>query len=231
VDLGYLSENVLIAIPVLDEEKNIAKLLFEINTNFPYLQILVVDDGSKDRTVKSAQTFNCEILKHPINKGKGASIKAALSFAHINRFTWLITIDGDNQHPPENIKHFLELIKNESIDLIIANRRDRRGKMPIHRQLSNAVTSILISILGGGIRIKDSQCGYRAYRVEDFHVFATTQLGFHFESETLLKALKSNLNIAEIEIATIYANQKSSIRLLKETITFIKLLLHYIIYS
>ena len=230
-DFNDIRKNVLVAIPALNEEAHLPKLLFEINKYFPYLMTLVIDDGSKDKTAKIAQSFNCELIKHPFNQGKGASIRSALKFAYENKFTWLITIDGDNQHPPNKIHHFLEYIKKENVDLIIANRGDRHGKMPLHRQLSNGLTSIIISLIGGGYRINDSQCGYRAYKVQRFHSLETTQFGFHFESEILLKALRLKLKISEFEIDTIYTNQKSSIHLVKDTISFIKLVLHYLFYN
>ena len=228
-DFGHLQNDVLLAIPALNEEDNISQLLFDINAEFPFLKILVVDDGSVDKTSIIAQSFNCNLVKHPTNMGKGASIKSALKFAFKKNYKWLITIDGDNQHPPKKIHQFLELIEQNGVDLIIASRRDRRGKMPFHRQLSNGLTSIIISLLGGTKRIQDSQCGFRAYKVGFFRCLNAQQLGFHYESEMLIKALRAGLDIKEFDIDTIYSNQKSSIKLVKDTCSFVKLIFKSII--
>lgn len=200
-------------------------MLFDIGRYYPQIETLVIDDGSADNTGKIAKANNSRIIFHTKNMGKGFALKEGISYALNNNFKWIVTLDGDGQHKPVHIKKFLCKIAAERYDLILGNRRDRLRRMPIHRQLSNGITSLLISLIGGNKRIRDSQCGFRAYRVGKFIEMPSHQHGFQFESEVLIWALKSGLRISEVDIDTVYGETKSSINLIKDTTRFIKLVL------
>ncbi|HJL74211.1 MAG TPA: glycosyltransferase family 2 protein [Candidatus Marinimicrobia bacterium] len=179
-------------------------------------RLVIVDDGSSDETSVILKKLNYTTLTHEKNRGKGAAIQSGLHWINENGGTKLITIDIDLQHPPEMLDEF-SAIPYETI--LLGYRNDRR-KMPLLRQVSNFLTSLLISIRSGAI-IKDSQCGYRSFHTKVFKDIRCYENGFQFESEFLIKAVLSGWKVQHIPIPTIYGNESSSMRHVRDTIKFI----------
>jgi glycosyltransferase involved in cell wall biosynthesis len=226
-----LTEKVLIAIPAFNEAVTIGTLLLDIKNRYPDLDILVIDDGSSDQTAEIAGDHDCFLVRNHNNQGKGSALVQSFEFAQQNNYTWAITLDADLQHPVSSIADFLDEISNGYADLILANRRDRTEKMPFHRQLSNGTTSIMISLIAHSRRIKDSQCGFRAYRVLNLKNLDKLVGGFQFESEILINLAKKQCRFSEVEIPTVYNQQKSSINLVNDTFLFIKFIISCILRS
>ncbi len=226
-----IPKDVLIAMPAFNEAETIGDLLLKIKHQYPSLDILVVDDGSGDGTAEIAESHDCFVVRNKNNQGKGAALVQAFQFAQGNSYKWAITMDADLQHPVSSIKDFIAEISRDSSDIILANRRDRTEKMPFHRQLSNGLTSVLISLVTNSIRINDSQCGFRAYRLKYLTNLANLVGGFQFESEILINLAKKQCRFSEVEISTIYNDQKSSINLVKDTFLFINFLKNCILRS
>jgi glycosyltransferase involved in cell wall biosynthesis len=213
---------ILIAIPAYNEAQFIGGLLDEISATCTIDHILVVDDGSIDQTAVIARSRGVQVIEHARNRGKGEAMKTAFSFARRHHFTWVIFMDGDGQHPAEYVKDFIAEIRWERADVVLGNRSGRR-QMPLHRQLSNGITSILISLCVG-VRIRDSQCGFRAIRLSSMDGIDFESHGFQVESEMLLKLGKAGAKFAHIPIRTVYGDESSSIRLLSDMFKFVKLL-------
>ncbi|NOY58633.1 MAG: glycosyltransferase family 2 protein, partial [Calditrichaeota bacterium] len=169
-------------------------------------------------------------IVHPENQGKGASLKSAFRFAQRNGFDWVITMDGDGQHPVESIQNFIDAIREDKADLILGHRIARKGVMPVHRQMSNGITSVLVSIFAGNYRLHDSQCGFRAVRMSSFKPLSCSENGFQFESEMILRMGKGGCRFYEIPIETVYGQEKSSINIFIDTIKFVKLILKSFFY-
>lgn len=212
------------AIPAYNEEKFIGPLLDEISAHIKVDHILVVNDGSQDRTGAIAQAKGVTLVEHRCNRGKGETIKTAFSFARQREFDWIIFLDGDGQHPPQHLPDFFDGITADKADVILGNRQARARNMPFHRQLSNGITSILVSLCAGGRRILDSQCGFRAVRLRKMTGITFASAGFQVESEMLIKLGKSGAAFAHVPIQTVYGEQKSSIRLVADTLKFLQLL-------
>jgi glycosyltransferase involved in cell wall biosynthesis len=218
---NFQSYRYLVAIPVFNEELFLDSLLFDIRKRFSWLDILVIDDGSTDQSrdlVKKHQVFT---IHHLRNLGKGAALASAYHFALVHGYDWIITMDGDWQHDPKFLSSFIESIREDGCDVVIGNRIDRQQKMPWPRQLSNGITSIIISLFAGNQRINDSQCGYRAYRVQCIPIPLLKETGFQAESEIILRLGKMNCRFAHVTIDTRYGSEKSSIHPVFDTCKFL----------
>jgi glycosyltransferase involved in cell wall biosynthesis len=213
--------NILIAIPVYNEENHLPVLLREIIHLYPRIDILVVNDGSIDQTENVIRTFSVKSITHEHNRGKGAAVLTAVDYARANRYQWLIILDGDGQHAPSDIKNFIRGIERNDADIILGNRMNLVKGMPFHRLLSNGITSVIISLCSGNLRVHDSQCGFRAVRVACVVSGSYKYMGFQFESELLLRFGKAHKRFKEMPIKTIYQNQKSEMNLLNDTLKFI----------
>ncbi|MBC8213359.1 MAG: glycosyltransferase family 2 protein [Candidatus Marinimicrobia bacterium] len=186
--------------------------------------IIIVDDGSNPCLSLDNLDNNNKItlLTNYKNMGKGYSLKKALSYISSRNYTHAITLDADFQHDPKHLLQFINV--DEDIDIIIG-MRSFTSEMPIHRRLSNYLTSKIISIRCKRI-IYDSQSGYRRYKLSSILDNSYNEDGFQFETEILIKILsKKHHSIDYIPIETIYGSESSSIRNIRDTLKFIKLIL------
>ncbi len=223
-------EKTLLVIPAYNEGLFLDSLLFDIEQRFPDLKILVVNDGSTDGTANIIDKHGTTCIVHPENHGKGASLKSAFRFAQKNGYDWVVTMDGDGQHPVKSVQDFITAVGKDSADLILGYRIARKGMMPIHRQVSNEITSVLLSLIIGNYRVHDSQCGFRAVRMSSIKLASYSEDGFQFESEMILRMGKGGCRFYEIPIETVYAKEKSSINIFYDTIKFVKLIFKSLFY-
>lgn len=208
-------------IPFFNEEDRIAEVVTR-TSRFVDL-IIAVDDGSFDNSLNKLEELDLPmfIIKNSINEGKGSALrKGFLKSIELNSFL-TITLDADLQHPPELIPEFI----NESIkyDILIGNRKKSKSDMPLHRRLSNKITSFLLSAKTG-YDILDSQCGYRVYKTDILKSILTTYRGFEAESEIIVNASTKKLKIGFMTIPTIYGTEKSKMRPFQAIIGFLKVL-------
>lgn len=218
-----LAPRVLIAIPVCNEARHLTALLAEVRREAPGAWLLVVDDGSADDTAELLAGLGITSLRHPRNLGKGAALRSALEHARRTGAEWLLTLDGDGQHDPALLHRFLAEIAAGSADCLIGNRQARGGRMPWLRQLSNGISSILVS-LRGGVRFHDAQCGFRAWRTRLPELTQCREEGFQYEAELLLRLALTRRRLREIAIPTRYHGSASRIRPVADSLRFLRLL-------
>ena len=135
----------------------------------------------------------------------------------------VITLDADLQHNPATIPAFLSGLEN--FDLILGNRFKDLSGMPLQRIMSNKLTSFLLS-KKTGIKIVDSQCGFRAFKLEVLKQIKTRSNGYEAESEILILAARAGFKIGFVEVPTIYGNETSKMKPLNAILGFIKVLFY-----
>ena len=215
--------NLLIIIPSYNSNDTLLELIANLNDRHT-LSILVIDDGSDVEFSSDIQ--NVKILRNRKNRGKGYSLLKGFQYASSNGYSHALTMDADLQHSYMEVSSFLSI--DTSVDLVLGCR-ERRRKMPISRRFSNKITSLLISSLVG-MKITDSQCGYRRYNLDLVLEKNYLESGFQFESEVLIKCISRSLRVEQIKIETIYdPNNKSYIRHMSDTLKFIRLIIRSII--
>jgi len=182
-----------------NEEGNLEGIISRIKRVLPDLhQLIVVDDGSKDRTAKTAEAAGAIVLRHEANRGKGAALKTGMASA---TGEVLIFLDADGQDPPEEIPLLLKPIE-EGADFVNGSKfigECRKGAISGLNVLGNRFMTALVNLLFGS-RITDSQSGFRAIRREklaNLHFRATE---YEIETEMLIKALKHGLKVVEVPV-------------------------------
>lgn len=226
--IAWEQQKILLAIPVYNEAPFLSGLLEATIKYAPKTNILLINDGSIDNTKQIIDYHAVSCIEHSENSGKGDSLISAIRYAQQRQYNWLITMDGDGQHDPQHLLQFIQAIEIDNCDIIIGHRQRRDKNMPWSRQLSNGITSILISLLNGGTRIHDTQCGFRALKLNCIDPTQYRKGGFQLESEMLLVLGKKGYKIIEIPISTIYGDEHSNIDIYKDTFKFIVLLLRYL---
>ncbi len=198
---------ILVIIPVYNPPERFYGLIKEIKK---YLEdILIINDGS-DNLDKEYIAEHCRLIDHESNMGKGKCLIDGFLYGMENNYEWVISIDGDYQHQPEDIPKFLRLISQDEHDIINGNRTGNRLAFPWIKYYSNTISSRVLSFLIGE-RIKDAQCGFRAYRLSIFKKFFPGYHDFSLETEVLIYAVKLGFRIKEIDIQAVYFKKKENI--------------------
>ncbi len=211
-----------VLIPAYNEADCIGGLLRRLRKYVKPQDIIVVDDGSSDGTGDIARDFGVKVLVHPRNRGKGAAQRTGFSYIVEAGYDGVITMDGDGQHDPDEIPLFISKAE-EGYDIIIGMREGNISTMPLDRYLVNRTTSLVVSLFSG-VRVRDSQCGYRFIRRGVMEKVPLSTTKFQTESEMLIKASRIGFKIGEVPIRTIYTDTaKSYIDPVVDTIRFISL--------
>jgi glycosyltransferase involved in cell wall biosynthesis len=116
------SRNTLVIVPAFNEEESIGSLLREIHQTVPELPVVVINDGSVDRTAAVARQGGAEVLDLPCNLGVGGAVQAGFCYAYENGYEYVVRCDGDGQHSPEGIATLVEAMTTNEADLIIGSR-------------------------------------------------------------------------------------------------------------
>ena len=211
-----MPEDLLIVVPVFNAEMHLQEFCDELQS-YAQADILFIDDGSTDDTQNVLQQIGINYLAHNENLGKGRALRTGMNYAAKFNYRYILTLDGDLQHPPEQIPKF---IQESSKDVIVIGHRSDYSNMPLHRRFSNLITSLLISIRTGR-HIMDSQCGFRLYPMDSIQKIDFIEDGFQFESEILIKAILRGYGVSHVEIPTIYGTEKSSMRNIRDTVKFV----------
>lgn len=211
--------NYLIIIPAYNEERHISTLLKSLSAIAK--DIVVVDDGSEDATYQVVKNAGIPVI-HQNHQGKGAALKTGFGYAIEKNYEWVITMDGDGQHDPQDVHKFVDAISNAGNDIIIGSRMDNIKTMPIVRKITNRFLSSLISRLIDN-HIADTQCGFRAINSRVLKNIILETSHYDTESELIIKAGRAGYKIKSIPIKTIYNDSQSHINKFLDTVRFIRL--------
>jgi len=198
----------VIGIPAFNEEKNIAKIVVELQRITD--EVIVCNDGSSDLTGEIAKKLGATVINHPKNLGYGGAIGSIFSKAKEIDADVLVTFDADGQHKLEDIEHVLKPIKNNESDIVIGSRfLGDSESVPGYRKLGiKAITKI--SNLETDLKVTDSQSGFRAYNKKTIQALNISDRGMGVSTEILIKASKSGLKISEVPIEIIYEGDTST---------------------
>lgn len=216
--------NVAALIPAYFEEAHIQAVARRTLAQLDH--VLVLDDGSTDCTAGEAGKAGAEVIRHEQNKGKGAAIKTGLRVLTARGFQYVLVLDGDGQHLPEEIPAFLDAANRTGASLVVGNRMSDTRRMPRVRRMTNRFMSAQISRLCGQ-PVPDSQCGFRMMHRDVIpHLFCETD-NYDYETEMLLIASREGYRIASVPVSTIYGEERSKIHPVRDTIRFFKLISRY----
>lgn len=194
-------------LPAFNEEVAIGSMV--LRTRLYADRVIVVDDGSSDRTAEVARLAGAEIMQHPENKGKGSALKTG--FESLNGADIIVILDTDGQHDPADIPKLVEPILGGEADVVNGSRYINGNKKdtPFYRRLGQVILDKATN-LNSGLAVTDSQSGFRAFASHTRNVFRFKQNGLAIESEMLADAANAGLRIKEVEIGVRYDVDGSS---------------------
>ncbi|MGE3841500.1 MAG: glycosyltransferase family 2 protein [Vicinamibacterales bacterium] len=214
--------NTSIVIPALNESSVIGAVVESLAREGPWHEILVIDDGSTDGTGEAARAAGALVVRHPYNKGNGASVKSGIRRATGD---YVLILDGDGQHQPSDAKRLVSLLGE--FDLVVG-ARSRATQASGARLIGNAVLNGLAAYLTGR-PIPDLTSGFRAARREHFREFLhLLPNGFSTPTTTTLAFLKAGYDVAFVPIDARMRVGRSKIRFARDGVKFFLILLRVV---
>jgi glycosyltransferase involved in cell wall biosynthesis len=212
-------------IPAYQEEKHVGEVAQRTRAQLE--NVLVVDDGSTDATAERARSSGVDVVIHPQNRGKGESIKTGLRYWLERGSEYVVLLDADGQHLPEEISRFVDSAASESnAKIFIGSRMNDATAMPLVRRIVNRYMSGEISRVCGQ-QIPDTQCGFRMLHRDIIPEVLSGASRFEYETEMLIIASRKGHRVASVPITTVYSDEVSSINPVRDTMRFFKLMRRY----
>lgn len=200
--------------PAYNEELSIGNTVREVKELYPDYEVLVIDDGSTDNTMQVAMDAGANVWPHPYNIGNGAAIKSGLRIA---QGEWVIMMDADGQHDPEDIGRLLEF--KDKFDMVIG-ARTKKSETTLHRDLANIIYNKFASYVTK-FKIKDLTSGFRLVRkstaCQYIYLLPNT---FSYPTTLTMSYLRSGRSIKYIPIEVKKRVGSSKIRLVEDGIRF-----------
>jgi len=190
-------------IPAFNAESSIGGIIDR--TKEQISRVIVVNDGSTDRTEEVARGRRAEILFLPANRGKGYALRQGFQLALSNGCRAVVTLDADGQHDPADIPNFLTAYRTDSRAILIGTRMAQADRFPRQRYYSNRTAAYFISKALGQY-LEDTQCGFRLYPAETLRSIPLTTSRFQTETEVLLRAVKRGIPLNSVPVKNIYLN-------------------------
>jgi len=211
-----------VIIPAYEESSSIGAVVEALRSAAPWKEIIVVDDGSTDDTAARAVAAGAEVVRHPYNKGNGASVKTGIRRA---AGEWILVVDGDGQHAPADA---VRLVSALGVYDLVIGARSRHTQATLTRRIGNAALNRLAGYLAGR-HIPDLTTGFRAarreYLLEFLHLLPN---GFSTPTTTTMSFLRAGYNVHFEPIDARQRTGKSKIRLARDGASFFVILLKVI---
>ncbi len=172
-------------------------------------EVIVVDDGSADRTAELAEKAGAHVLRNHKNLGKGASLKRGLKVVLEHGWDAVIIVDGDGQHDPREIARFLDAYERTRIPILVGNRMANTDGMPVVRRWTNGFMAWVLNRLVK-IYVADPPCGFRFYRADILPFIMSHEPRFAFEFDILIHAALRHIRIDSVRVSTIYNRDRRS---------------------
>ena len=205
---------VTILLPAYNEELSIGATIRRIRELHPDFEILVVDDGSTDNTLQKAMEAGANVWPHPYNIGNGAAIKSGLRAA---QGEWVVMMDADGQHAPEDIARLLE--HKDTFDMVVG-ARSSNSETAMHRDIANTVYNWFASYVTK-FKVEDLTSGFRLVRLSTVRQFIYLLPNtFSYPSTLTMAYLRSGRSVKYVPIETKYRIGKSKIKLFQDGTRF-----------
>lgn len=192
----------LAIVPAYNEAASVAAVVERIKTSMPDFDVLVIDDGSTDETAREAEAAGASVLIHPINLGIGGAVQSGYQFALAGDYEMAVQIDGDGQHPPDQLAKLVERLEAEpAVDMVTGSRFLGEGDYPqtLARRAGIIVFSVLLSIITRQ-KVSDPTSGFRLANRRAITLFAHDYPHDYPEVEAILMMHRHQLKSAEVAV-------------------------------
>lgn len=196
-------DRLLIVIPAWNEQETIARVLAEVRATVPAADVLVVNDGSTDRTSSTARSAGADVLDLPVNLGVGGAMRAGYKYAHRHGYDRTVQLDADGQHDPRAVHTLLATMVEEGADIVIGARFAGVGTYSVRgpRRWSMRLLSGVLSRVTG-TRLTDTTSGFKACGPRAIELFASNYPAEYLGDtvEALVIAARAGLRVRQVGV-------------------------------
>jgi len=220
-----------VVIPALNEENGIADIIERVlaikgplaEAGVSDLELIIVDDGSQDRTPEIVASYpEVVLVRHPVNQGYGAAIKTGFRQAKGNLLAFL---DADGTYPPESYPQLCRPIVENRADVVIGSRMaGADSEMPLVRRVGNTIFATLVSIISNR-RVTDSASGQRVLRREVLSQLYPLPDGLNFTPVMSTRAMYEDIRVVEVPIAYSERVGRSKLSVVRDGVHFLNTIL------
>lgn len=188
----------LIIIPAFNESKSVGPLVRRLNRLLPDCDVLVIDDGSTDDTVRSVPP-NTRVVSLPFNLGIGGAMQTGYRYAALHRYDVAVQVDGDGQHRPSGVRQLIQTLQSTGADLVVGSRflAHNRFRTSMPRMMGIRLLSAWIRLLSG-LQITDCTSGFRAVNRRVIRAYAHWYPEDYPEPEVVLLLHRSKFKVVEV---------------------------------
>jgi glycosyltransferase involved in cell wall biosynthesis len=189
-------------VPAYNEQETVGRVIDEVRAFDPGFDVVVVDDGSTDRTAAIVSARGAYLLRLPFNLGIGGAVQTGYRFAFENGYDLAVQVDGDGQHDPRELPRILAPVLADEADMVVGSRFAGSGlyRPPAMRRVGIRVFAWVVSRLVGQ-RVTDSTSGFRAVNSRGIELFAADYPHDYPEVEATVMAVRHRLRLCEVPVA------------------------------
>jgi len=215
-------------VPARNEEGAIGGVVSEIRAFDPELDVVVVDDGSSDRTAELAAAAGAVVVRLPFNLGIGGAVQTGFKYALEHGYELAVRLDGDGQHDPGELPKLIEPVLRGDADIVVGSRfadRDGAYRPPLARRLGIGIFARIVSVLVRQ-RVTDTTSGFQALNEHGIRLFADDYPHDYPEVEATVMVVRHRLTLLEVPVRMREREHgRSSITALRSVYYMIKVLL------
>lgn len=199
---------IVACVPVYNEEKTIAKVVLLTRKHVD--KVIVCDDGSNDFTAEIAESLGAMVIRHEENMGKGAALGSLFRASKELGADVMVTLDGDGQHDPDDIRELISLILKGDADVVIGSRFiEENSHIPRYRRIGNRFLNFFTNAATKK-KLTDTQSGFRAYSKRALEKIEITEKGLGVDSQILMDAVRKKLKLIEHPVNCTYEKGTST---------------------
>lgn len=201
----------LVLIPAYNEAKSIRELIIRLKKH-DNIELIVVDDGSIDKTAETAKQLGATVLTLKTRRGKGQALKEGFSYILKNQpgAKYVVLIDADMQYLPEEVPKILEPLKKDEADLVTGYRDF--SKVPYRHRMGNFAWRTLFNIIFG-MNFKDTNCGFMSMTREAMEkMIDAIHGGYIIENAIFVQAIKNKMRIKQVPVTVVYHRKSKVVR-------------------
>ncbi|MFH1651358.1 MAG: glycosyltransferase family 2 protein [Chloroflexota bacterium] len=202
-----VQQKIIVAMPAYNEGKYIGSIVLQAKKQASL--VVVVDDGSADRTAMIAELAGARVVRHGENRGYGSAIQSIFAAAREEDPDVLVILDADSQHNPEEIPRLVDAV-NAGADVVIGSREKHQEAIPRYRRVGQKVLTTMTTIASRE-KLKDTESGFRAYSRKAVKELELRENGMAVSSEIVTAAARKGLIITEVPISVSYSPDSSTL--------------------
>lgn len=198
-------KDVYIVIAAYNEERSIARVVKNVKKE-GYKNVVVVDDGSRDKTFDEASKAKAIVLRHIINRGQGAGLRTGIDYALLNGAKYIVTFDADGQHNQKEIERLLKPVMNGACEVALGSRFLKKdSNTPFLRRVILKVGILVVWVMYG-VKLSDSHNGFRAFSRKAASIIKITSDRMEHASEIVEEIHKKKVSYIEVPVTITYTD-------------------------